>query len=231
MQGPSYPTREGMWAKGRRPEKGFDRVRIGMPYSDAVEQFQKAILGRHDFDPAALFVWGTMQATAVLNILKAAEKAFGKQGQEVVRGAIKEVGHEAMKELLQNSEIPDDLREMERISFIVTALNTILYASLEKAWITSENRCEFDILWCPHQNRYTPFDCRVQRYFVEGMLEALEEDGYGGVTAWVETLIPKGDDRCHFVVEKLSDRSQKNPWHDYSDKLGEKALEKAKGKK
>ncbi len=226
MQRPNYPTREGIWAKGKRSEKGYEKLRIGMPYKEAVEQFQKAIIGRHDFDPTALFVWGTMQSTAVLNILKAAEKTFGKQGQEMVRSAIKQAGYEAMTELLENSEIPNNLDEIERTSFIVTALNTILYASLERASITSNNSCEFDILWCPHQDRYTAFDCRVQRYFVEGMFEALEAKGYGGFTARVESLIPKGAECCHFVVEKLGNGAGKNPWHEYSDKLGQRALEK-----
>jgi len=50
---------------------------LGTPYPDAVEQFQKTIKERDDFDPAVLFVWGTMQATAVLNILRAAEERKG----------------------------------------------------------------------------------------------------------------------------------------------------------
>ena len=226
MGKPSYPTREGLWAKGKRDEKGYEKVRLGMPYAEAVSQFRQAILGRDDFDPAALFVWGTMQATAVLNILKAVERAFGKEGQETVRKAINEAGYEAMHELLDNSEVSEELDEMERVSYLITALNTILYASLERPKITAPDSCEFDILWCPHQDRYTAFDCRVQRYFVEGMLDALSDHGYGDFTARVETLIPKGAEFCHFVVEKLKDHAGKNPWHKYSDELGERALKK-----
>ncbi|RMD84343.1 MAG: hypothetical protein D6815_04405 [Candidatus Dadabacteria bacterium] len=191
-----------------------------------MENFRRATEGRGDFDPATLLVWGTMQATGVLNVLKEAERTFGEQGQAMVRRAINAAGREAMAELLDNSEIPEELEEIEKLSFLVTAINTILYASLERPRIDSPDRCEFDILWCPHQDRYTAFDCRVQRYFVEGMFEALEERGYRGFTAWVEQLIPRGADCCHFVVERLKEPRGPNPWRQYSDQLGKRALQR-----
>ena len=185
MPTPQYPTTAGIWSKGKRAEKSYDKVESGMPYPEAVENLRKAIEARDDFDPAVLFVWGTMQATAVLNILKEAEKTFGEAGQETVRKAIHQAGYEAMDGFLKNSKFPEDLDEITLCSFIVTGLNTILYASLEKPQIVSEDRCEFDILWCPHQNRYTAFDCRVQRYFVEGMIQAVDDHGMPKFTAWV----------------------------------------------
>ena len=205
MPRPVYPTREGIWSKGKREEERYKEVSLGVPYPEAVEQFQKAIGGRTDFDPAVLFGWGTMQATAVLNILKAAEETFGEAGQEMVRKAINKAGYEAMEGFLKDSSFPEAADEMELASFIVTGLNTVLYASLERPWIVSKERCEFDILWCPHQDRYTAFDCRVQRYFVEGMFQALDDQGMGRITAWVEKLIPHGAECCHFVVEKMKD--------------------------
>ena len=78
MPRPRYPTTEGLWSLGKRTEAGYGAVRLGTPYPAAVENLRKAIEGRPDFDPAVLFVWGTMQATAVLNILKAAEEALGE---------------------------------------------------------------------------------------------------------------------------------------------------------
>ena len=69
MSKPQYPTREGLWSKGKRKEEGYRGARLGVPYPEAVEHFRKAIEGRSDFDPAVLLVWGTIQATAVLNIL------------------------------------------------------------------------------------------------------------------------------------------------------------------
>jgi hypothetical protein len=226
MAKPQYPTQEGLWARGTRREDAYQEVTLGVSYREAVQRFREATEGRDDFDPAVLLVWGTMQATAVLNILKDAEATFGPAGQEMVRKAINRAGYEAMQSFMDNSSIPDDIDEVEKVSYLVTGVNTVLYASLERPQIVSKDRCEFDILWCPHQDRYTAFDCRVQRYFVEGIFQAMEERGYGGFTAWVEKLIPHGADCCHFVVERRQDRDPRNPWHVYSDELGEKAFEK-----
>jgi len=226
MGKPLYRTKEGLWSRGRRKERNYADVRLGTPYPEAVEHLRKALEGRDDFDPAVLFVWGTMQATAVLNILKAAEEAFGEAGQEVVRKAINKAGYEAMDGLLKNSSFPDELDEMELLSYLVTGLNTVLYASLERPWIVSRDRCEFHILWCPHQDRYTAFDCRVQRFFVEGIFQAMEDHGMGAFTAWVEKLIPHGADCCHFIVQRREDGGGRNPWHIYSDELNKKALKK-----
>lgn len=228
MAEPTYPTKEGLWSRGTRPEQGYRKVRLGLPYAKAVENFRRATEGRDDFDPAVLLVWGTMQATGVLNILKEAEATFGEEGQAMVRRAIAKAGREAMSQFLDNSEFPDDLDDVELVSYLVTGVNTVLYASLERPWIESPDRCEFDILWCPHQDRYTAFDCRVQRYFVEGIFEAMAERGYGGFTAWVEKLIPHGGDCCHFVVERRKQDEGPNPWHQYSDKLAKRALDRDK---
>lgn len=230
MPKPVYPTKEGIWSRGKRKEPGYGDVRLGTPYPEGVENFRKAIEGRDDFDPAVLFVWGTMQAKAVLNILNDAEEAFGKAGQEMVRKAVNRAGREAMKGLLDNSQFPEDVDEMERLSYILTGINTVLYASLERPWIVSKDRCEFDILWCPHQDSYTAFDCRVQRYFVEGMIQEMEDRGLGPLTGWVEKLINRGGDCCHFVFERKGKaEGEINPWFSYSDQLGERAL-KMKGK-
>ena len=228
MPKPVYPTKEGIWSLGKRKETSYQNVRLGLPYPEAVENFRQAIDGRDDFDPAVLFVWGTMQAKAVLNILKSIEEVFGAQGQEVVRRAINKAGYEAAQGLLDRSELPDDLTEMERVSYVVTGINTVLYASLERPWIKSDDRCEFDILWCPHQDIYTAFDCRVQRYFVEGMIRALEDNGLGGMAPAVEQLIPRGADCCHFVVDRIPDADAKHPWDQYSEELGRRAFEKLK---
>lgn len=229
MPKPQYPTAEGLWSKGDRTETNYRRVKLGEPYPEAVESFRKAIEGRTDFDPAVLFVWGTMQATAVLNTLKAVEEAFGEAGQEVVRKALNRAGHEAMKGLIESSEFPQDVDDIELTSYLLTGINTVLYASLEKPWIVSPDRCEFDILWCPHQDRYTAFDCRVQRYFVEGMFQAIHELGRAQITSWVEKLIPRGGECCHFVTERLKDEGGRHPWFAYSDELARRALRKMKG--
>ena len=231
MPKPQYPTKEGIWSKARRKEESYAGVKLGTPYPEAVESLRKAIEGREDFDPVVLFVWGTMQATGVLNILKAVEEAFGSEGQEVVRKAINKAGYEAAEGLFDNSTFPEDLDEIEMMSYFVTGLNVILYASLERPWITDEDRCEFDILWCPHQDRYTAFDCRVQRYFVEGMIKVLEERGFAKAFPAVDKIIPRGAECCHFTVDKLKgDVGDTHPWNAYSDKLAHRALEKLKEK-
>jgi hypothetical protein len=232
MPKPQYPTSEGNWSEGRRSEHNASDIRFGTPYRDAVENFRKAVEGRDDFDPATLFVWGTMQAKAVLNILKAVEEAFGEAGQEVVRKAINRTGYEAAEGLLANSYFPQDASPIELASYVVTGVNCVLYASLEKPWITSEERFEFDILWCPHQDMYTAFDCRVQRFFVEGMLEAMEDKGMGRYVPVLEELIPRGAECCHFTVDKLEEDGSKHPWHEYSEQLAKRALNKLEeGKK
>ncbi len=227
MSAPTYPTTEGIWAGGSRTEPGSGELRLGYPYPEAVENFRSAIEGREDFDPATLLVWGTMQATGVLNILKAVESTFGAEGQDVVRKALNAAGREAMAGLLENSDLPVGVDEMTLASFLVTGMNTIIYASLERPWVTSPDRSEFDILWCPHQDRYTAFDCRVQRYFVEGMIGAVDDAGFPALTAWVEQLIPHGADCCHFVVEKRGEGE--NPWHIRTEELQAKAFQKLEG--
>lgn len=228
MAKPQYPTKEGLWSKGERKEAGYSGVKLGTPYPEAVANLRKALQEREDFDPAVLFVWGTMQATGVLNMLKAVEQEFGEAGQRVVRKAISQAGYEAAEGLLVNSHFPEDLDDIELLSYIVTGINTVLYASLERPWIASEDRCDFDILWCPHQDRYTAFDCRVQRYFVEGMIRALEKLGKGRFVPAVDKLIPFGAEHCHFTVERSKDEKGQHPWDQYSDKLAERALEKQK---
>lgn len=231
MPEPQYPTSEGLWSKGTRKEEGYNKVKFGTPFPKVVENFRRSIEGRDDFDPAVLLVWGTMQSTAVLNILKEAEETYGKAGQAMVRKAINKAGSDAMYNMLDNSVFPDDSDEMEQISYIMTAINTVLYASLEKPKDLSENRYDFDILWCPHQDRYTAFDCRVQRYFVEGMFMALEDRGYSRVTAWVDKLIPRRAECCHFTVELVKDETEEHPWSAYSDQLEERALDKMQEEK
>ncbi len=231
MAKPQYPTQEGLWSNGVRKEESFAGVKLGMPYEKAVENFRLAAEGRQDFDPAVLFVWGTMQGKAVLNILKAAEETFGEAGQAMVRKAINKAGYEAAEGMLKNSSFPKGLTDVELVSYIVTGVNCVLYASLEKPWITSETRSEFDILWCPHQDIYTAFDCRVQRYFVEGIVDAMEANGMGRVVPLVDKLIPKGADRCHFTVDRNQADDAKHPWHAYSEELEKRALEKIKAGK
>ena len=123
MPNPQYPTQEGNWSNKDREEEGYKKIKWGFPYGEAVDNFRRAIQGREDFDPAVMFVWGTMQATGVLNFLKLAEEQFGEEGQALVRKALNQAGYEAMAGLIDNSEFPDGLSDVEMMSFIGTGLN------------------------------------------------------------------------------------------------------------
>jgi len=77
----------------------------------------------------------------------------------------------------------------------------------------------FDILWCPHQDHYGAFDCRVQRYFVQGMIDAAgaaagltEEEGRNYFQVFFTSTIPAGAKTCCFQLRRgtpKSDRSGK----------------------
>lgn len=51
-------TTEGILSKGSRVEKNWKRTKFKMPYSKAIETFREKVMGRSDFDPATLLVWG-----------------------------------------------------------------------------------------------------------------------------------------------------------------------------
>ena len=229
MPKPKYPTTEGIWSLGQRDEETYGGVKLGLPYAQAVEHLRGAMKDRDDFDPAVLFVWGTMQATGVLNILKDVEEAFGEEGQKVVQRAINKAGYEACQQFLENSEFPEDLTEIELTSYVITGINTVLYASLERPRIQNRDRCDFDILWCPHQDRYTAFDCRVQRYFVEGMIRAAEDIFGLKFAPEVDKIIPWGHEHCHFSIDRWEDDGGTHPWDKYSEELGRRAFAKREG--
>ena len=98
------------------------------------------------------------------------------------------------------------MTEAEFFSFYATVINRIAYASLEAPRSTTTDKVTFDILWCPHQDHYGAFDCRIQRYFVRGHDRRRAEHGLG--TRWqvrFDTTIPSGATTCHFTLWKASD--------------------------
>lgn len=210
------------WNRREMAEKGFTFV---FPYSEGLKRVRELL--NTDYDPAVLWVWGTMQARAVIETLKACEREFGEKGQKVVYEALKKVGREVAEQMISSSKF-EGMDEAELLSFFATIVNTIAYASIEKPWVESEERVGFDILWCPHQDVYSAFDCRVQRYFVQGMLEALREKyekETGKKLKWqvkFETTIPAGADVCRFVIWRSE--SEDNEWEKYTELLNRKAL-------
>lgn len=210
------------------------RLPLRFPFENAVGNFRSKALSHEDYDPATTFVWGQMMALGVLRLLEAVEERFGAEGQKICRDAINQVGKDAFLEMASGVEIPADVSRIEMASLIGSWINEVLYASIEEPFINNEDEAGFHILYCPHQDIYRPFDCRVQRYFVEGVMEAARElwGDRGNFDAFFRYSIPQGHDTCLF--EMKSREGQADPWRQYSEELQRRALEriqrKTKGK-
>ena len=202
------------------------KMKFNYPWDEAGRRCAREALSRPDYDPTSLFRWGNMLAMAVLAMLSAAERELGEAGPRAMIDALTEVGRDVGRQILEGIAIPDGVAPIEFISAYASWINREIYASPEEPRIDGKDHCSFDILWCPHQASYRPFDCRVQRYLVQGMIDAVRErfpemDFQVNVTA----TIPAGSPVCTF------DLSQKRPgepdkWEAYSASLAKKALEK-----
>lgn len=210
------------WEK--RPEPNWEKFRFNQPYAKGLKRLREDVLAKTDFDPATLWQWGTMQAMAIIGILEACEARFGEEGQKVVYEALRRTGYDVGRQVLEGATWPEDLSEAEFCSFFATVVNRIVYASLEAPKIDGENQVSFDILWCPHQDHYKAFDCRVQRYFVQGLLDAAREfGGRFGFQVRFDSTIPAGAETCHFTMWRATEEEAK-AWEDYTAELERKAL-------
>lgn len=206
-----------------RPEEKWKKFQFNQPYAKGLERVRE-ILATTDFDPATLWQWGTMQAMALIEVLKACEAQFGKEGQELVYEALRRTGYDVGRQILEGTSIPEDMTDAELASFYATVINRIVYASLEAPRIESEEQVSFDIVWCPHQDHYSAFDCRVQRYFVQGMIDAAAEHrGKIGFEVRFDSTIPAGSETCHFTLWK-ADPEERSEWEKYTARLERKAL-------
>ncbi|MBS7288440.1 MAG: hypothetical protein KIH01_06770 [Candidatus Freyarchaeota archaeon] len=222
--------RNGILVKGERREKNWKGTRFSFPYAEAVERFRRDIAVRPDFDPAAVFVWGVFMAKALLQVVEDVEENLGPEGQKVVNEALRKVGYDAARQMFEHAVFPEGTSDVEKASFCATAINTILWASVEKPEILSEDEAMFDILWCPLQDVYGPFDCRVQRYLVEGVMRFLREKGGVDFDVKFEWIIPAGAETCRFKIWRR--KSGEEPqWEKYSQLLAERALKKWREKR
>ncbi len=218
------------WEK--RPEKGWANFQFNQPYSKGVSQLREKVLNKTNYDPAVLFQWGTMQAMAIIEILKTVEKNLGEDGQKIIFQCLKNVGYDVGKQITKGTKIPEDMTNVEWFSFFATIINRIAYASLETPTIDADDRASFHIDWCPHQDHYKAFDCRVQRYFVQGMIDAAKEymESQGRTDIWdvlFQTTIPSGSETCLFSLEKGNpDKARK--WTEYTKSIEKKAIEISK---
>jgi len=213
-----------------RPEPRWKDFRFNQPYAKGLKRLKEEVLAKTDFDPATLWQWGTMQAMALVGILQACEAEFGEKGQQVVYGALRKVGYDVGRQILEGIELPKDLTESEFVSFFATVVNRIAYASLEDPKIDADDKATFDILWCPHQDHYGAFDCRVQRYFVQGMIDAARDaTKKWGFEVKFDTTIPSGAPTCHFTMWRASDE-EKAEWTKMTGIIEQKALLRSKRK-
>ena len=214
-----------------RPEPKWKDFKFNQPYARGLQRLREEVLGKTDFDPATLWQWGTMQAMALIEVLRDCEATFGEQGQKLVYRALYKIGLDIGNQILDGVTIPEDMSEAEFVSFYATVINRIVYASLEAPRIDSDDKATFDILWCPHQDHYSAFDCRVQRYFVQGMIEAAQQvAGRFGFQVRFDSTIPAGAPTCHFTMWRASD-DEKAEWQNYTQVLQRKALLRARDDK
>jgi hypothetical protein len=213
-----------------RDEPRWKTFQFQQPYAKGLRRLREEVLAKTDFDPATLWQWGTMQAMALIEVLQAAEAQFGEAGQRLVEDALTRIGLDIGRQILAGTTIPDEMTEAEFVSFYATVINRIAYASLEAPRIDDEEKISFDILWCPHQDHYKAFDCRVQRYFVQGMIEAAREAArMRGWEVRFDSTIPAGASTCHFTLWKATDE-ERAQWEGYTKLLEAKALVRARTK-
>lgn len=206
------------------------KLKFNYPWADAGDRCAREALERHDYDPVSLFRWGNMLAMSVLGMLQTAEDKFGEAGQLAMTRALIEVGRDVGRQILAGIAIPKDMAPIEFISAYASWINREIYASPEIPVIDDADRCSFDILWCPHQESYRAFDCRVQRYLVQGMIDAVREKfPEMDFQVSVKRTIPAGSPVCTFEIRRRRP-GEADDWERYSSSLAKKAIEKV-GKK
>lgn len=200
-----------------------DKLPLNWPFADAVEGFRAKALANPSFDPASTFVWGQMMAVSLIAMLKSAEERFGADGHDAMREALREVGDRIATEMLAGVTRPADLTRAEVASLFASWINEVAYASIEAPEVDGEN-ASFEIRYCPHEDVYGAFDCRVQRYLVEGMIAAARRSfGEDVFDVSFATTIPSGSSTCHFDLFPR-EAGASDAWNDYSERLRGKAL-------
>ncbi|MFX0076610.1 MAG: L-2-amino-thiazoline-4-carboxylic acid hydrolase [Candidatus Hermodarchaeota archaeon] len=217
----------GILKGGNRKEATWNRAKFGEPFKQALDRFRTEVLPRKDFDPTSLLQFGLFISMAVINILKEVEKKLGEQGQEVIIDALIKTGYSIGTQILEDIQLPENISDIELMSFLATIVNTQAWTSIEDPRIDNEKKCSFDIIWCPLQDIYKAFDCRVQRYLVQGITNAFRESGVLDSEYQIEfrKTIPAGADTCLFEITKKK-LNEKDKWEEYSKILEQRALEK-----
>ncbi|MBM4333535.1 MAG: hypothetical protein FJ117_20345 [Deltaproteobacteria bacterium] len=210
-------------------EKRWERsgIKLSRHFAASTRKTRDLALGRGDYDPARLFKWGQMMALAVVRMMESAERRFGAEGQAIMAEALTDLGREIGREVLQGWEKKPGVREIEAISAFVTYINEEIWASPELPRVISDEECSCDVLWCPHQDHYKPFDCRVQRYIVQGLLEAFQDKTGIAADARFTQIMPKGAETCRFEIRRLPPGMEVREWTKYSSELAKRALKRS----
>ena len=222
---------EGILKGAPRKEKNWNKIKFGEPFKAALDRFREDVINREDFDPTSLLQFGLFMSLAVINILKENEARFGIEGQKVVNDALIKTGYEMGRQIAENIDIPPDISDIEIMSFLATIINTQAWTSIEDPTIDNDDTCSFNILWCPLQDIYSAFDCRVQRYLVQGIInyfrdKVLKTD----FQVEFKQTIPAGAENCRFVIERKHP-GEPDKWETYSRLLEQKALKRLKNRK
>ena len=207
-----------------RDEAKWGDFEFNQPYAKGLKRLKEEVLAKTDFDPATLWQWGTMQAMALIEMLKENERSFGEEGQKAAYRALRKTGYDVGRQILEGTIIAEEMTDAEFTSFYATIINRIAYASLEEPKIDVDGQASFHILWCPHQDHYEAFDCRVQRYFVQGMIDAAQDHAERvGFQVRFDYTIPAGAETCHFTMWQATDE-EREQWELLTEKLERKAL-------
>lgn len=219
--------KRGILKGANRKEATWRKTKLGEPFKKALDRFRTDVINRNDFDATSLLQFGLFMSMAVINILKESEKKLGKEGQKVVIDALIKTGYNMGKQILENIQLPTEISDIELMSFLATIINTQTWTSIEDPRIDKEDQCSFDIIWCPLQDVYKAFDCRVQRYLVQGIMNAFRDSGILKFDYQIEfkSTIPAGANTCHFFITKKKPNEQ-DKWESYSKDLEKKALKK-----
>ena len=219
---------KGILKGAARKEENWKRSKLGEPFRIALDRFRDEVMDRKDFDPTSLLQFGLFMAMAVLNILKENETRFGIEGQKAVNDALIKTGYDVGNQILDGIEIPEDIPDIELMSFLATIINTQAWTSIEDPKIDSEEKCSLDIIWCPLEDVYSAFDCRVQRYLVQGIINAFRDSKILKFDYQVEftQTMPSGASTCQFVITRKNPEDQ-DKWETYSRLLERKVLKKS----
>ncbi len=162
-------------ALGTSPRAAWPKFEFNQPYVKGLKRLKEDVLAKTDFDPATLWQWGTMQAMAVIEVLKSCERLFGRAGQQAVYEGLHRVGLDVGRQILAGTKKPDDMSEAEFPQFLCLGHqpHRVCLARGTEDRRTGSSQLRYSMV--PAPDHYQAFDCRVQRYFVEGMIDAMRE--------------------------------------------------------